>query len=83
MSKNNKTTMDKLATMVAKGFANTASKNDIKNLEFKIEDVERRLSAKIDVVEEKVDLLEEIDVRGMQGRISALEDAKKLKQKHV
>ncbi|MDP4001682.1 MAG: hypothetical protein Q8P69_01405 [bacterium] len=100
MSKNNKTTLEKLeklvnvvAINVAEIKAEMATKDDIAAIRFEmatkedlstgLDNLERRLGVKIDRVDEKVDLLEEVDIRGMQGRISALEDAKKLKQKHV
>ncbi len=64
--------------------ANMATKDDIKGLEFKIEDTERRLSAKIDAVEEKVDNLEMVDVLNLEGRVSVLEkDVEQIKHKHV
>ena len=67
MSKNTKMTIEKLARMVASGFKNTATKEDLKNMATKtdLEDVERRLSAKIDMVDEKVDALEEADIRDL------------------
>ena len=80
----NKITIEKLAEMVARGFEKTATKDDIKSLEFKIEDTERRLSAKIDAVDEKVDVLEEVDVRNLQRRVYVLEkDVKQIKHKHA
>lgn len=79
-------TIEKLATMVANGFASTATKDDIvairkematkddiKNLEFKIEDTERRLSTKIDHVDEKIDALEITTIRPLEQRVSVLE----------
>ena len=85
-------TTDDLAAMMVRRFdvleGKMATKDDLKNLEikleFKMEDVERKLSKKIDVVEEKVDLLEEIDIRDVQHRLAtAEEDIKQIKQKHV
>lgn len=98
-----KMTIEKLATMVAEGFsgieermatkddiANMATKDDLKNLATKddLADLERRLSNKIEVIDEKIDILEEVDVRDLQKRVYGLEkDVKQLKQlkqsKHV
>ena len=86
MPKNNKITIEKLATMVAKGFAKTATKEDIANMATKndLEDMERRLSAKIEALDEKVDTLEEVDVRDLQKRVFVLEkDVKQIKHKNV
>ena len=96
MPKNSKTTLEKLeglinivAVNVAEIKSEMATKADIAVVRFEmvtkedLTDLESRLSNKIDKVEEKIDLLEEVDIQGMQGRISALEDAKKIKQKHV
>ena len=93
MIKNGKTTLEKLEGLVgivARNVAdikdNMATKDDIKGLATKmdLEDVERRLSAKIDAVEEKVDDLEMGDILDLQGRVSILEkDVKHIKQKHV
>ena len=86
MSKNKEITIEKLVEMVARGFEKTATKDDIKGLATKIdlEDVERRLSAKIDAVDEKVDALEEVDIRGLQRRVFVLEkDVKQIKHRNV
>ena len=100
MPKNGKTTLEKLEGLVGvvarnvaeikdsmatkDDIANMATKDDIKGLEFKIEDTERRLSAKIDLVEEKVDNLEMVDVLNLQGRVSVLEkDVKQIKHKSL
>jgi len=81
----NMATKDDIANMATKDdIANMATKDDIKGLEFKIEDTERRLSAKIDLVEEKVDNLEMVDVLNLQGRVSVLEkDVKQIKHKSL
>lgn len=79
-------TIEKLANMVAKGFANMATKDDLKAFATKtdLEDMERRLSTKIDAVDEKVDALEEVDIRGLQRRVYVLEkDVKNIKHKHA
>lgn len=70
-------TIEKLANMVAEGFANTAKKSDLA-------DTERRLTAKIEAIDKKVDTLEEVDVRDLQWRGFVLEkDVKQIKHKHV
>jgi len=83
--KENMATKDDIANMATKDdIANMATKDDIKGLEFKIEDTERRLSVKIDAVEEKIDDLEMVDVLNLQGRVAVLEkDVKQIKHKHV
>lgn len=68
--------------------AEMATKKDLADLEMAMKDnlyaVERRLSAKIETVDEKVDLLEEIDVRDIQRRVTVLEkNVKVLKHKHA
>lgn len=93
MVKNKKTTLEKLEGLVnivainlAEVKSNMATKDDLKAFATKIdlEDMERRLSAKIDAVEEKVDALEETDVRDLQKRVYTLEkNVKQLKHKHV
>lgn len=100
MPKNGKTTLEKLEGLVSvvarnvagikesmatkDDIANMATRDDIKRLEFRIEDTERRLSAKIDVVEEKVDNLEMVDVLDLQGRVSVLEkDVNRIKHKNL
>ena len=56
MSKN-KITIEKLATIIAKGFENTATKDDITRIEEKmatkddLADLERKLSAKIEAID--------------------------------
>ena len=91
MVKNGKTTLEKLEGLVGVVARNVAdikdkmaTKDDIKGLEFKMEDTERRLSAKIDAVDEKVDALEEVDIRGLQRRVFVLEkDVKQIKHRNV
>ena len=75
-----------IARNVADIKSNMATKDDLKAFATKIdlEDVERRLSAKIEAVDEKLDTLEEVDVRGLQYRVSVLEkDVKQIKHKNV
>lgn len=88
-------TIDKLATMVAEGFAHMATKDDISHMATKddlkglatksdLEATERRLLAKIETIDEKIDTLEEGDIRDLQKRVFVLEkDVKNIKQKHV
>ena len=88
MAKNGKTTLEKLeglvsivARNVAKIQSNMVTKDDLKT---GLNDVERRLSVKIDAIEEKVDNLEIVDVLNLQGRVSVLEkDVKQIKHKNV
>ena len=89
--KNGKITIEKLARMVAIGLQDIAeikkemaTDDHLKELRFELADVERRLTAKIDSVDEKLDALEEADVRNIQQRVYVLEKAiKQLKRKHV
>ena len=91
MVKNGKTTLEKLEGLVGVVARNVAdikdkmaTKDDIKGLEFKMEDTERRLSTKIDAVDEKLDALEEVDIRGLQRRVFVLEkDVKQIKHKNA
>ncbi|HEY4474338.1 MAG TPA: hypothetical protein VJC06_00210 [Candidatus Paceibacterota bacterium] len=91
MVKNGKTTLEKLEGLVGVVARNVAdikdkmaTKDDIKGLEFKMEDTERRLSTKIDAVDEKLDALEEVDIRGLQRRVFVLEkDVKQIKHRNV
>ena len=93
MVKNGKTTLEKLEgliNIVARNIAdiksNMATKDDLKAFATKIdlEDMERRLLAKIEAVDEKVDGLEEIDIRDLQRRVFVLEkDVKYIKHKHA
>ncbi len=65
---------------------NMATKDDLKAFATKIdlEDMERRLSVKIEAVDEKLDTLEEVDIRNLQRRVYVLEkDVKQIKHKHV
>lgn len=65
------TAIEKLAAMVAKGFANTATKDDLRNVETGLKTdlaaVERRLSNKIEAINEKIDTLEEADEKRVFG----------------
>ena len=90
---NSKITIEKLAEMVARGFEKTATKNDIakvatkddiKMLRFDLESTERKLTAKIESIDEKVDALEMADVRDIQRRVTVLEkDVGQIKRRHV
>jgi len=86
MPKNGKTTSkENLLHIIARSVAEIKD-NMITNMATKVdlEGVERRLSAKIDAVEEKVDDLEMVDVLNLQGRVSVLEkDVKQLKHRNV
>ncbi len=78
-------TIATLAGMVAKGFENTATKEDVKNVDGHIDVVRQRLSSlekkvdKIDYqVDEAYDILkrfEENDILNLQKRVQTLEKA--------
>ena len=99
MSKNSKTTLEKLEGLVNIVAVNVAEiKSEVVDIKSKmatkkdleafakktdLEDMERRLSNKIDAIDEKIDNLEEIDVQNIQERVSMLEkDVRVLKHKH-
>lgn len=94
MSKNNKMTIEKLANMVAKGFGSVqdrmATKDDVTEIRADIaivrhdmKSIERKLISSVEAVKEEVETLEEVDVRGLQYRVSVLEkDIKQIKHKH-
>lgn len=85
MIKNKKITIEQLAEMIAKGFKDVATKNDIKDMATKtdiadvradISDIRKelgRLEFKIDGVAETVQQLDEVDIRDLQRRVYALE----------
>jgi polyhydroxyalkanoate synthesis regulator phasin len=74
-----------IADMATKAdIADMATKADITILRGDLETMERRLTTKIEAVDEKIDVLEESDVRDLQKRVYTLEkDVKHLKHKHV
>jgi len=86
--KNKKTTLEKL-----EGLVNVVARNvaDIKDnmvtkeeLRSELGSTERRLTAKIESVDEKLDTLEEIDIRDIQRRVFVLEkDVKQIKHKNA
>ncbi|OGN13330.1 MAG: hypothetical protein A3J47_03695 [Candidatus Yanofskybacteria bacterium RIFCSPHIGHO2_02_FULL_43_22] len=88
MIKNKKTTLEKL-----EGLVNVVARNvaDIKDnmvtkeeLRSELGSTERRLTAKIESVDEKLDTLEEIDIRDIQRRVFVLEkDVKQIKHKNA
>lgn len=99
MPKNGKPTLEKLEKLlnvVATNVAEIKSEvTDMKSVMVTKDDLrafatkddlmatEIRLSAKIEGVDQKIDWLEEIDVRGLQSRVSVLEkDVKNLKHGH-
>ena len=55
--KSGKMTIDKLAIMVARGFENTATKDDIKNMATKddLKDLETRMNGKFEGVNRRID----------------------------
>lgn len=58
-ARNKKMTIDDLAVMVAKGFENTATKDDFKEVSRKLEDIDYRLSKIESNHERRIDLLED------------------------
>ncbi|OGN02243.1 MAG: hypothetical protein A2651_01235 [Candidatus Yanofskybacteria bacterium RIFCSPHIGHO2_01_FULL_42_12] len=64
-------TLDIIARNVADIKDKMATKEDLGAFATKIdlEDMERRLSVKIESVDEKVDALEEVDVRNLERRV--------------
>lgn len=91
--------LENLVNVVARNLAeiksNMATKDDLKAFATKdnlkafatkmdLEDMERRISAKIEAVDEKLETLEEADVRELQRGVFILEkDVKQIKHKHV
>jgi predicted nucleotide-binding protein (sugar kinase/HSP70/actin superfamily) len=80
----NKATLDTLAQMVAKGFENTATKIELKELEAKMDLGFDDLGKKIEKVDSRVDEVYEIlarfeegDILDLQKRIKILERAVK------
>ena len=82
-----KVTLEDLAGMMARGFADTATKEDLKNLEkkleHKIDSVEVRLEQKIESVKDAVELLELGQVGGHESRIATLEKDMRVIKKHM
>lgn len=75
---NKKMTLDKLAVMVARGFEKTATKEDIKDVNQRINKVDKRLGKVEYQVEEAHDILkrfEENDILNLQKRVQILEKA--------
>lgn len=80
--KNKSVTIDELANMVARGFENTATKGDLKDLGVKlgnrIDGIDKRLSKVEYQVDEVYDILkrfEESDILNLQKRVQILEKA--------
>lgn len=81
-NKNRKMTLEKLASMVARGFEKTATKDDLKDLETKlsnrIDNLDKRLGKVEYQVDEAHDILkrfEENDILNLQKRVQVLEKA--------
>ena len=82
-SKNSKMTLEKLASMVARGFDKTTSdtseiKSDVSEIKLKLSDHYKRfdkLEFKIDEVKDALGRLEESDVLNLQKRVQILEKA--------
>ena len=74
-----KITINELAIMVAKGFENTATKNDIKDLKLKIDVLEDKLTTKINATDRRIDHLAEtkisiIKYEELEKRVRVLEN---------
>lgn len=82
-------TVEKLANMVANGFSNMATKDDVTEIRADIaivrhdmKSMERKLVSEIESAKEETKTLEEVDIRGLQHRVSVLEkDVKQIKHK--
>ena len=84
MAKNEKTTLEKLEGLVGIIARNAADIKDNMATKDDLAATERRLSSKIEAIDEKVDILEEVDVKDLQRRVYVLEkDVKQIKHKHV
>ena len=84
MPKDNKMTIEKLATMVANGFKDMATKDDIKGLKSDLLNTKNELVAVIEHVKDEVSTLEEVDIRNLHHRVFNLEkDFKIFKRKNV
>jgi len=59
ISKNKKITIDDLAVMVAKGFENTSTKDDLREVTKKLDDIDYRLGKIESNHERRLDLLED------------------------
>lgn len=79
VKKNNKNiTLEDLANMVAKGFDNTANKQEFSDVKLEIKDMNRRLGKVEYQVDEVYDILkrfEENDIMSLQKRVQILEKA--------
>jgi len=84
MAENGKTTLEKLEDLVCIIARNAADIKDNMATKDDLAATERRLSSKIEAIDEKVDILEEVDVKDLQRRVYVLEkDVKQIKHKHV
>ena len=77
--------MEGLVNVVARNVAdikdNMVTKEELRS---ELGSTERRLTAKIESVDEKLDTLEEIDIRDIQRRVFVLEkDVKQIKHKNA
>jgi len=79
-SKTKKITIDNLAQMVARGFENTANKEDLKNLEKKMDQRFEGVEGKIEGINNRIDdiYLNRVryeDHEALKRRVKALEKA--------
>ena len=74
----NGTTLDDLANMIARGFENTATKEDIKEIKGKLAEHDKRFNKLEFQIDEMHDILknfEEHDILNLQKRVQILEKA--------
>ena len=81
-NKNGKITLEKLANMVARGFENTATKDDLKELRMELKGDIHALAKKVDKIDYQMDEVydilkrfEENDILNLQKRVQILEKA--------
>jgi hypothetical protein len=77
-NKSGKMTIDKLAIMVAKGFENTATRDDIKNIDKKIDTKVEELKNQIKGVDKRIDDFAEnkvskVTFKELDNRVSFME----------
>ena len=77
-NKNNGVTLDELASMVARGFENTATKRDVSDVNLRIDNLDKKVDKLDYQVSEAYDILkrfEESDILNLQKRVQILEKA--------
>lgn len=66
-------TLDDLANMVARGFENNATKDDLRELEHNLEQKIAKVDSRVDDIYEILARFEEGDILDLQNRIKILE----------